>query len=415
MKKIIGIAAWILSLLFLIIGLPMAIIGMPQGLICISAGVVLFPPLTSFVNKRFSFAPKWWMKLLAFFALAALLNLIVPVDATYLDPPASSSPGTVLEGSTEPSINSSAATPSTSPLDTTPSLDPSVDPQNNPEPDSSKNTTPPPSAQTNTPAGKTDQTPVPGVSDTIEVHFIDVGQADCILIISGSSTMLVDGGNNADAKLVVNYLEKQGITKLDYVIGTHPHEDHIGGIDAVIDNFDIGKVIMPKVQSNTKTFEDVLTAIADKGLKITTPVSGTEYSVGDAKFTILAPNSGKYSDTNDYSVVIKLEFGSTSFLLTGDAGFDSEDEMITMGYDLQSTVLKVGHHGSKTSTSSGFLQAVRPQYAVICVGKDNSYGHPTDEALSRLKVAGAEAYRTDEKGTIVITSDGTTLTFNFEK
>jgi len=205
------------------------------------------------------------------------------------------------------------------------------------------------------------------VSGTLKVHFLDVGQADSILINAGSAVMLVDAGNNADADNVVNYIKAQGIKKLDYIIATHPHEDHIGGMDAVVNAFDIGKVIMPKVQSNTKTFEDLLRAIAGKGLKITSPVPGTKYSLGEAEFTILAPNGSDYEDVNDYSVVVKLQFGKTSFLLTGDAGVQSEGEMLLKGFDLKADLLKVGHHGSHYSTSDEFLKAVSPKFAVISV------------------------------------------------
>lgn len=426
MRKIARAAAWSLSLLFMLIGLLMSMTGYPQGLMSISAGVFLLPPLTDFINRRLRFAPKWWMKLLAFFALAALLNVIVPADAAYSGRSHGSSPGPVPEAVLGPS-SEDRSDPSPKPASAPdqvpePSPEPSVhdltvtrpDDGTNDAPenrDNNKGDVPDPSDPN---ADSPEQTLSPESPDTIELHFIDVGQADCILIISGSGSMLVDGGNNADADTVVNYLRNKGIAKLDFVIGTHPHEDHIGGLDAVIDNFEAGRVIMPRVQSNTRTFEDVLEAIARKGLKITSPVPGTEYSLGKAKFTILAPNSEKYGDTNEYSVVIKLEFGNTSFLLTGDAGIPSENEMLSEGYDLQSTVLKVGHHGSKTSTSREFILAVRPQYAVISVGKNNSYGHPAEETLTRLREAGIVIYRTDESGTIVVTSDGASLTFDVE-
>ena len=214
---------------------------------------------------------------------------------------------------------------------------------------------------------------------------------------------------NADANTVINYLKKQGIEKLDYLIGTHPHEDHIGGIDKVIDTFDIKKVIMPKAQNNTKTFEDVLNAISNKGLKITTPIPGTNYSLGNASFTIFAPNNPPYSDLNNYSVVIKLEFGKTSFLFTGDAGNASETEMLNKEFNLKADLLKVGHHGSRYSTSNAFLNKVSPEYAIISVGKDNTYGHPTPETISRLSSKNIQVYRTDKNGTIIANSDGNTI------
>ncbi|MDN5276106.1 MAG: competence protein ComEC [Clostridiales bacterium] len=244
------------------------------------------------------------------------------------------------------------------------------------------------------------------INDGLTVHFIDVGQADSILITMKDAAMLIDAGNNADSQLVVDYIKDRGITALDYVVATHPHEDHIGGMDAVINAFEVESIIMPRVDSTTKTFEDVLEAISNKGLKITPPVPGTKYSLGEAEFTILAPNSASYEDTNDYSVAIKLQYGATSFLFTGDAGFESEGEMLEKGYDLRADLLKVAHHGSKYSTSMEFLEAVQPKIAVISVGEDNDYGHPAPETIQRLRQAGAEIYRTDESGTIIATSDG---------
>jgi len=243
----------------------------------------------------------------------------------------------------------------------------------------------------------------------LEVHFIDVGQADCILIKQGSAAMLIDAGNNADASAVVAYLRGAGITRLVTVIGTHPHEDHIGGLDAVLLAFPAGSVIMPKVAHTTKTFEDVLDAIEAKGLSVTAPVPGRRFGVGDARCTVLAPRSAAYDDLNDYSVVVRLTFGDTAFLFTGDAGAESENEMLSGGLPLGADVLKVGHHGSRTSSTAAFLRAVSPSAAVISAGTDNDYGHPAPETLARLRDAGARVYRTDLSGTIVAYSDGQTV------
>jgi len=244
---------------------------------------------------------------------------------------------------------------------------------------------------------------------------MDVGQADAILIKQGTSAMLVDAGNNADAEFVVQYIKAQGVTKLDYVIGTHPHEDHIGGLDAVIRAFQIERIIMPKAVATTKTYEDVLAVIQQKGLKITAPVPGTKFAFGSASFTVLAPNSADYESLNNHSVVIRLVYGKTSFLLTGDAENISEKEMLDKAFTLKSDVLKVSHHGSDTSTTTDFLGAVDPRYAVISVGKDNSYGHPSSSVIKRLQDRGVQVYRTDENGSVTAISDGATITFAVQK
>lgn len=243
----------------------------------------------------------------------------------------------------------------------------------------------------------------------VTVHFLNVGQADCILIVDGSAAMLIDAGNNADTDTVIEYIKNQGITKLNYVVGTHPHEDHIGGLDGVIDTFSVEYVIMPEVAHATQTFEDVLTAIENKGLTVTSPVPGTTYTLEKSSFTILAPNSDTYAEMNDYSVVIRLIYGETSFLFTGDAGTASENEMLAAKFDLQADVLKVAHHGSETATSEEFLDAVQPTYAVISVGSGNNYGLPDEEVLSRLEDRGIETLRTDDQGTIRFVSDGTEI------
>ncbi|KPU45801.1 hydroxyacylglutathione hydrolase [Oxobacter pfennigii] len=250
------------------------------------------------------------------------------------------------------------------------------------------------------------------VSGELKVQFIDVGQADSILIQDGSGVMLIDAGNNADSNLIVNYIRQQGISKIDYLIGTHPHEDHIGGMDAVIDTFDIGTIYMPKITSNTQTFEDVVTAIRNKDMQITTPVPGSSFKLAEADCTIFAPNGSDYDNVNDYSIVVRLDYEDTSFLFTGDAESVSENEMINKGYDIDADVLKVGHHGSDSSTTEAFLKKVSPDYAVISVGQGNTYGHPAAATLNRLKNAGVKIYRTDESGTIIAASNGKNVTFD---
>lgn len=268
--------------------------------------------------------------------------------------------------------------------------------------------------ETSQPVNSTESTPTSPVSGQLKVHFLDVGQADSILVqFSDGKNMLIDAGNNDDGNTVVNYLRKSGVKQIDYLVGTHPHEDHIGGMDIVIRNFSIGQVYMPKVSHTTKTFEDVLNAIQSKGLKTTPAQAGVRVLNADgASAVMLAPNNSKYESLNNYSPVIKIAFGQVSFLLTGDAEELSESEMLKSGANLKADILKVGHHGSHSSTSLPFLKAVSPKYAVISVGAGNDYHHPHGITLDKLKKAGVQVLRTDEKGTIVFVTDGKEISYS---
>ena len=249
------------------------------------------------------------------------------------------------------------------------------------------------------------------------VYFIDVGQGDCELIRTpDGQNILIDAGTNATGDKLVQYLEQLGVEQIDTLIATHPHEDHIGGMDEVVNAFPIGDVYLPKVADSqtptTRTYERLLDAIADKGLSITPGRGGMTILDDDGiKLEFLAPNADSYADLNSYSIVAKLTCGQKSFLFTGDAESDSEEEMLHAGYDLRSDVLKCGHHGSSTSTSAAFLQAVQPTYAVISCGVGNDYGHPHRETLDKLNDAGVQIYRTDEQDTILAVCDGTDVTF----
>ncbi len=241
---------------------------------------------------------------------------------------------------------------------------------------------------------------------SLSVYFIDVGQADSILISTGSKNMLIDAGNNEDGEKLVKYLKSLGIKKFDYVIGTHAHEDHIGGMDDVIDNFEIENFYMPDVITTTKTFEDVLDSLSKKSVKFKTPNINDTFNMDDAKLKVLHVGNDK-SDLNGTSIVIKLQYGKISFMFTGDATSDVESKILNE--DLKSTVLKVAHHGSKYSSTATFLNKVSPEYAVIMTGFGNSYGHPHSIVLQKLEKIGAKIYRTDEKGTIIFKTNGESI------
>ena len=244
----------------------------------------------------------------------------------------------------------------------------------------------------------------------LQIHFINVGQADSILVIApNGQTILVDGGNKDDGLGVVSYLKSQGVKELSAIVATHPHEDHIGGLDTIMHSFPTKQVYMANGTSNTRTFEDFITAVNASGAKKIRAKAGVKLNVPGISGLFLAPNSDTYEDLNNYSAVLKITFGKVSFLLTGDAEDVSEEEMLNGGQDLQATVLKVGHHGSTSSTTKAFLKAVSPRCAVISVGVKNDYGHPAQVTLNKLADAGVQVYRTDQDGTIVATSDGETV------
>jgi competence protein ComEC len=246
----------------------------------------------------------------------------------------------------------------------------------------------------------------------LKVHFIDVGDADCILVESDNKSMMIDAGNNDDSTIINEYVRKLGVNKIDVLVGTHFDEDHIGSMDSVIENFDVHKIYMPKLDITNKDLEDVLLAIQEKGLQISEPIPEETFNIGNSSCTILGPVSSGYEKSNNYSIVIKLSFGSTSFLFTGDAEKISEKEMMRRGFDLSADLLKLGHHGSISSTTKEFLERVNPKYAVLTSGRDNKYVHPHKRTMINLKDKGIKVYRTDESGTIIAESDGYNITFN---
>lgn len=249
------------------------------------------------------------------------------------------------------------------------------------------------------------------VNGELMIHFIDVGQADAAVILCDGQVMMIDGGNAEDSSLIYSYLRNTlGISHIDYMIATHPHEDHIGGLSGALNACSVGKLYSPVDEYDSKVFNNLVKYAGKQGLTLTEPVMGERFSLGEASVQFISPVK-RYEEVNDLSIAVRISYGNTTFLFTGDAEWEAEHDMVNSGYRLDATLLKVGHHGSSSSTNYLFLREVMPKYAVISVGKDNSYGHPTEETLSRLRDAGSEIYRTDELGSIVVRSDGQQLTF----
>ena len=249
---------------------------------------------------------------------------------------------------------------------------------------------------------------------TFEVHYLDVGQGDCSLVLCDGHAMLIDGGESSESSKVYAYLKQHGISHLDYMVATHAHSDHIGGLSGALNYAKVDTAFCPVIDYDSKTFDSMVKYLDKQGIGITVPSAGDEFMLGSAHVQILGPQKN-YDDPNDTSIVMKVTYGETSFLFTGDAERTAEADILDAGYDLSSTVLKVGHHGSDTSTSYPFLREIMPEYAVIQVGKDNSYGHPTEDTLSRLRDAEVKVYRNDLQGDIVCSSDGKTVSFTTTK
>lgn len=328
-------------------------------------------------------------------------NTTVPTSSSIGQPDAATQPELPPQQDPHDEVTEPTAPTTTQPVTTPAATQPTVTP---PAPTQPPITLPPVTQPT---------APSQPSGSSFTVHFIDVGQADAALILCDGQAMLIDGGNADDSSLMYSYLNRLGITHLDYVIGTHAHEDHIGGIAGALNYASPGPVLCPVTSGSTKAFKNFVKAVQKHGRSITVPSVGDRFNLGSASCQVLGVNST--SDTNESSIVLRITYGNTSFMFTGDAEREAENTILNRGYDLRSDVLKVGHHGSASSTSYHWLRQVAPKYAVISVGKGNSYGHPTETVLSRLRDADVTTYRTDLQGDIICTSDGQTVCFQVSR
>lgn len=337
-----------------------------------------------------------WLRILVAFVLFLLAIIVVPTDSSSSsDTTLTQTPGEVTtqaiviatKNVPDPTVTISTHLTATPTATITPTPKPTVTP-------TAKVSTPP-------------------VASSFKVHFIDVGQADAALVVCDGRAMLIDGGNVGDSSKLYAYLKEYNIAHLDYVIATHAHEDHIGGIAGALNYASVDKVYCPVTSYSSDAFNNFVKAVKKHGISITVPKTGTTFSLGSAHCKILAANTS--SDTNNSSIVMRITYGETSFLFTGDAEREVEQAILNREETLSSTVLKVGHHGSDTSTSYVWLREIMPEYAVISVGSNNSYGHPTEVVLSRLRDADVKTFRTDMQGHIICVSDGKVARFTVSR
>ena len=391
-RKTINLLKWIGSVFFLLsalIYLP-SVASIFMGVL----GLFLLPihPLQNFIKKLIKAK---WIRIviaIALFFIAMLLVPAAPDDPNQnlpLDPTGSSITETTDNISDEPTASTSESITQTTTEATT-------------------EATTAPTTEATTPPIVT-----PPQNSSFSIHFIDVGQADAALVECDGHYMLIDGGNKADSNVIYSVLKKAGVSKLDIVVGTHAHEDHIGGLPGAYNYCSADLTLCPVKNYDSNAFEDFVKYANQKGSGITVPSVGDTYALGSSSVKILGINGG--SDPNNTSIVLRIDYGETSFIFTGDAEREAEQVLLNSGVNLAATVLKVGHHGSDTSTTYPFLREIMPQYAVISVGTGNSYGHPTEDTLSRLRDADVAVFRTDLQGDVFCSSNGQTVTFSVSK
>ena len=257
----------------------------------------------------------------------------------------------------------------------------------------------------------TEPATVPEQASDFEIHFIDVGQGDSTLIKCDNHYMLIDAGDNDKGKVVVDYLNSQNVTKLDYLIGTHPDSDHIGGLDTVIDNIECDNILLSSKVSQTKTFNDVLTAIENANNTYSVPNIGDTFYLGDAKVSVIGPVT-EYEDNNNNSIAVIVEYSGKKIAFMGDTEKEGENDILQSGINIDVDVIKIGHHGSRSSSTNAFLSALSPEYAIISCGTDNSYGHPHLETLLTLRGMDVQIYRTDVQGTVIMYINNGNIIFN---
>lgn len=388
-RKVANILKWIGAVFFLL----SALIYLPSiaSVFMATLGVFLLPinPIQNLIKKLIKAK---WIRIGVAIVLFVIAMLLVP---SVPDNPDLSNP----TDSTRPSISETIET-------TSDNITESI------AEETTQSTT---EVTTETTVGSTTEPTTPTVvippqNSSFSIHFIDVGQADAALVECDGQYMLIDGGNKADSSKIYSVLKKAGVSKLSIVVGTHAHEDHIGGLPGAFNYTTADLTLCPVKSYDSDAFNDFVKYADQKGGGITVPSVGASYSLGSATVKILGVNSD--SDANDSSIVFRIEYGDTSFLFTGDAERNAEQAILNSGVSLSATVLKVGHHGSDTSTTYPFLREIMPQYAVISVGTGNSYGHPTEDTLSRLRDAEVTVFRTDLQGDIYCTSDGKTVVFS---